>query len=130
MNIIVSFKYRRTKGLFIVLDTTKIDDVYSVFLIAEKKEMNSDSFVAITQEKSYYPTTDEITKVQSILTTEKDVTEVVTVPNYPSEKGILDIAVNDSSILLDGNTTKKVNILVTVTYPNSTIDYNIWKDYF
>lgn len=85
MNIIVSFKYGRTKGLFIVLDTTKIDDVYSVFLIAEKKEMNSDSFVAITQEKSYYPTTDEITKDQSILTTKKDVTEAVTVPNYSSE---------------------------------------------
>ncbi|PTK36714.1 Rib/alpha-like domain-containing protein, partial [Staphylococcus hominis] len=71
----------------------------------------------------YEPTTEDITKDYGTPTTDKEVTDAVTVPNYPSDKGTPTITVDDPSKLPDGNTPGTVEVPVTVTYPDDTQDH-------
>ncbi|PTK42441.1 YSIRK-type signal peptide-containing protein, partial [Staphylococcus hominis] len=71
----------------------------------------------------YEPTTEDITKDYGTPTTDKEVTDAVTVPNYPSDKGTPTITVDDPSKLPDGNTPGTVEVSVTVTYPDDTEDH-------
>ena len=106
-----------------VPNTAKAGDVYTVYLVSGGKDVGSDSFVVATQEKSYHPTTEEVTKEYGDPTTEDDVTGAVTIPDYPSDKEQPTITVDDPSTLPDGNTPGTVNVPVTVTYPDGTQDH-------
>ena len=119
---ITSFVDGENKGSFVVPDTAKPNDVYSVFLVSGGKDMSSDSFVVTTQEKSYHPETKDITKDYGTPTTEEDIIGAVTIPDYPSDKKRPDITVDDPSELPDGNTPGTVEVPVTVTYPDGTKD--------
>ncbi|MCI2921713.1 YSIRK-type signal peptide-containing protein, partial [Staphylococcus hominis] len=101
---ITSYTDGEQKGTFVVPNTAKAGDVYTVYLVSGGKDVGSDSFVVATQEKSYHPKTDEVTKDYGTPTTEKNVTDAVTIPDYPSEKGTPTITVDDPSRLPDGNT--------------------------
>ncbi|MGW9965368.1 YSIRK type signal peptide-containing protein, partial [Staphylococcus hominis] len=84
---ITSYTDGEQKGTFVVPNTAKAGDVYTVYLVSGGKDVGSDSFVVATQEKSYHPKTNEVTKDYGTPTTEEDVTGAVTIPDYPSEKG-------------------------------------------
>ena len=120
---ITSYTDGEQKGTFVVPNTAKAGDVYTVYLVSGGKDVGSDSFVVATQEKSYHPKTDEVTKDYGTPTTEKNVTDAVTIPDYPSEKDKPTITVDDPSTLPDGNTPGTVNVPVTVTYPDGTEDH-------
>ena len=120
---ITSYTDGEQKGTFVVPNTAKAGDVYTVYLVSGGKDVGSDSFVVATQEKSYHPKTDEVTKDYGTPTTEKNVTDAVTIPDYPSEKGTPTITVDDPSRLPDGNTPGTVDVPVTVTYPDGTEDH-------
>ncbi|WP_204194321.1 YSIRK-type signal peptide-containing protein, partial [Staphylococcus sp. GDY8P47P] len=120
---ITSYTDGEQKGTFVVPDTAKPGDVYTVYLVSGGKDVGSDSFVVATQEKSYHPETVEVIKDYGTPTTEDDVTGAVTIPDYPSEKGTPTIKVDDPSKLPDGNTPGTVNVPVTVTYPDGTEDH-------
>ncbi|WP_454312510.1 YSIRK-type signal peptide-containing protein, partial [Staphylococcus hominis] len=81
---ITSYTDGEQKGTFVVPNSAKAGDVYTVYLVSGGKDVGSDSFVVATQEKSYQPTTDEVTKDYGDPTTEGDITGAVTVPDYPS----------------------------------------------
>ncbi|WP_423228860.1 Rib/alpha-like domain-containing protein [Staphylococcus hominis] len=120
---ITSYTDGEQKGTFVVPNTAKAGDVYTVYLVSGGKDVGSDSFVVATQEKSYHPKTNEVTKDYGTPTTEEDVTGAVTIPDYPSEKGTPTITVDDPSTLPDGNTPGTVDVPVTVTYPDGTEDH-------
>ncbi|NKD53795.1 LPXTG cell wall anchor domain-containing protein, partial [Staphylococcus hominis] len=69
---------------------------------------------------AYEPETKDVTKDYGTPTTEKNVTDAVTIPDYPSDKGTPTITVDDPSTLPDGNTPGTVEVPVTVTYPDGT----------
>lgn len=71
----------------------------------------------------YEPTTEDITKDYGTPTTDKEVTDAVTVPGYPSDKKRPEITVDDPSKLPDGNTPGTVEVPVIVTYPDDTQDH-------
>ncbi|WP_179108327.1 YSIRK-type signal peptide-containing protein, partial [Staphylococcus hominis] len=56
---ITSYTDGEQKGTFVVPNSAKAGDVYTVYLVSGGKDVGSDSFVVATQEKSYQPTTDE-----------------------------------------------------------------------
>ncbi|WP_368865028.1 Rib/alpha-like domain-containing protein, partial [Staphylococcus hominis] len=120
---ITSYTDGEQKGTFVVPNTAKANDVYTVYLVSGGKDVGSDSFVVATQEKSYHPKTDDITKDYGTPTTEKNVTDAVTIPDYPSDKKRPEIKVDDPSTLPDGNTPGTVEVPVTVTYPDDTQDH-------
>ncbi|PNZ33499.1 adhesin, partial [Staphylococcus hominis subsp. hominis] len=67
---ITSYTDGEQKGTFVVPNSAKAGDVYTVYLVSGGKDVGSDSFVVATQEKSYQPTTDEVTKDYGDPTTE------------------------------------------------------------
>ena len=70
---------------------------------------------------TYQPTTGEITKPYGQATTEQEVKDKVTVPNFPKDKGTPTITV-DTSKLPNGQTSGEFQVPVTVTYPDKTTD--------
>ncbi|RIM81902.1 hypothetical protein BU107_14240 [Staphylococcus xylosus] len=64
-----------------------------------------------------------MTKDYCTRTTDKEVTDAVTVPNYPADKGKPTITVDDPSKLRVGNTPGTEEVPVTVTYPDDTEDH-------
>ncbi|WP_159081128.1 YSIRK-type signal peptide-containing protein [Staphylococcus hominis] len=62
---ITSYTDGEQKGTFVVPNSAKAGDVYTVYLVSGGKDVGSDSFVVATQEKSYQPTTDEDTNYHS-----------------------------------------------------------------
>ncbi|PNZ34842.1 Rib/alpha-like domain-containing protein, partial [Staphylococcus lutrae] len=56
-------------------------------------------------------------------TTAEDVVGTVTVPNYPTTGEQPKVTVDDSSTLPNGNTEGTVDVPVTVTYPDGTVDH-------
>ncbi|WP_275114556.1 Rib/alpha-like domain-containing protein [Staphylococcus simulans] len=71
---------------------------------------------------TYEPTTQPITKPYGQGTTEQEVKDKVTVPNFPADKGTPVVTVDDPTKLPDGNTHGVFDVPVTVTYPDKTID--------
>ncbi|MEJ7550153.1 Rib/alpha-like domain-containing protein, partial [Staphylococcus hominis] len=120
---ITSYTDGEQKGTFVVPNTAEAGDVYTVYLVSGGKDVGSDSFVVATQEKSYNPVANEVTKDYGTPTTEDDVTGAVTIPDYPSEKEAPTITVDDPSTLPDGNTPGTVEVPVTVTYPDGSQDH-------
>ncbi|MEN2033807.1 Rib/alpha-like domain-containing protein, partial [Staphylococcus hominis] len=119
---ITSYTDGEQKGTFVVPNTAKANDVYTVYLVSGGKDVGSDSFVVASQEKSYNPVAKEVTKEYGTPTTVEDVKGAVTIPDYPSEKGTPTITVDDPSTLPKGDVPGTVNVPVTVTYPDGTKD--------
>ncbi|MDQ7116461.1 Rib/alpha-like domain-containing protein, partial [Staphylococcus simulans] len=71
---------------------------------------------------TYEPTTQPITKPFGQGTTEQEVKDKVTVPNFPADKGTPVVTVDDPTKLPDGNTHGVFDVPVTVTYPDKTTD--------
>ncbi|WP_412518639.1 Rib/alpha-like domain-containing protein [Staphylococcus simulans] len=74
------------------------------------------------QKDKYEPTTGEITKPFGTPTTEQEVKDKVTVPNFPADKGTPVVTVDDPTKVPDGQTTGVFDVPVTVTYPDKTTD--------
>ncbi|WP_257243588.1 Rib/alpha-like domain-containing protein, partial [Staphylococcus sp. HMSC072B07] len=60
-------------------------------------------------------------------TTEQEVKDKVTVPNFPVDKGTPVVTVEDPTNLPDGNTHGVFDVPVTVTYPDGTKDHVVVK---
>ncbi|WML98658.1 Rib/alpha-like domain-containing protein, partial [Staphylococcus simulans] len=72
---------------------------------------------------TYEPTTQPITKPFGQGTTEQEVKDKVTVPNFPADKGTPIVTVDDSTKVPNGQTPGTFDVPVTVTYPDGTKDY-------
>ncbi|PNZ35243.1 Rib/alpha-like domain-containing protein, partial [Staphylococcus lutrae] len=73
--------------------------------------------------EQYEPTSATVNKAFGTPTTEQDVTGAVTIPYYPTDEEQPRITVDDSSTLPDGRTEGTVDVPVTVTYPDGTVDH-------
>ena len=72
---------------------------------------------------TYEPTIQPITKPFGQSTTEQEVKDKVTVPNFPVEKGTPTITVDNPAQIPNGQTPGTVDVPVTVTYPDGTKDH-------
>ncbi|WP_257213612.1 Rib/alpha-like domain-containing protein, partial [Staphylococcus piscifermentans] len=68
------------------------------------------------------PTTEPITKPYGQGTTEQEVKDKVTVPNFPKDGVQPKVVIDDPTKVPDGNTTGVFDVPVTVTYPDGTTD--------
>ncbi|WP_261676382.1 Rib/alpha-like domain-containing protein, partial [Staphylococcus sp. HMSC055C03] len=75
------------------------------------------------QKDKYEPTVQPITKPFGQGTTEQEVKDKVTVPDFPKEKGTPTVTVDNPAQIPNGQTPGTVDIPVTVTYPDGTKDY-------
>ncbi|RZI05731.1 YSIRK-type signal peptide-containing protein, partial [Staphylococcus condimenti] len=75
------------------------------------------------QNNSYEPTTYPVNNPNGTPTTEEQVKDNVTVPNYPTDGPQPQVTVDDPSSLPDGTTPGTVKVPVTVTYPDGTTDH-------
>ncbi|WP_158259633.1 Rib/alpha-like domain-containing protein [Staphylococcus simulans] len=89
----------------------KTTDIVNVKVTTEPKDSDT-----------YEPTTQPITKPFGQGTTEQEVKDKVTVPNFPVDKGTPVVTVDDPTKLPDGNTHGVFDVPVTVTYPDKTTD--------
>ena len=128
-NDITSYTDGETKGTFVVPDSAKAGDVYTVYLVSGGKDVGSDSFVVATQEKSYEPVTNGVTNKYGTPTTEGQVTSAVGSNKLPDGTIVNDfptgttIKVDNPNDLPDGKTSGTVEVPVTVTYPDGTKDH-------
>ncbi len=75
------------------------------------------------QADDYEPQVTDITKSYGEATTETDIKDAVTVPNYPKNAAEQPtITIDEGAELPDGNTLGEYSIPVTVTYPDGTKD--------
>ncbi|WP_257243829.1 Rib/alpha-like domain-containing protein, partial [Staphylococcus sp. HMSC078A12] len=56
-------------------------------------------------------------------TTEQEVKDKVTIPNFPADKGTPVVTVDDSTKVPNGQTPGEFDVPVTVTYPDGTKDH-------
>ncbi|MGV3065939.1 Rib/alpha-like domain-containing protein [Staphylococcus simulans] len=116
----------------ITVDTTKIPDgqtpgEFEVPVTVTYPDNTTDTVnVKVTvgpkDSDTYEPVTQPITKPYGQGTTEQEVKDKVTVPNFPNDKGTPVVTVDDPTKLPDGNTHGTFDVPVTVTYPDKTID--------
>ena len=119
---ITSIKDGETKGTFTVPSNVKDGDVYTAILIVADKEVAADSFVVkVTNAKTYEPTAKEVTKDYGTPVTPEDITNAITIPNYPSDGQPPKITFEDSQIP-NGNTSGTTEVNVTVEYPDGSTD--------
>ncbi|MHA6646984.1 Rib/alpha-like domain-containing protein [Aerococcus urinae] len=71
---------------------------------------------------TYTPTAGEVTKEHGQAPTEDEITNAVSVPDYPSEGDQPTVTVDDPSQLPDGQTPGTTEVPVTVTYPDGSED--------
>ncbi|MGV3174582.1 Rib/alpha-like domain-containing protein [Staphylococcus simulans] len=76
---------------------------------------------------TYEPTVKPIEKPFGQGTTEQEVKDKVTVPNYPADKGTPVVTVDDPTKVPNGQTPGTFEIPVTVTYPDGTKDHTTVK---
>ncbi|WP_257243900.1 Rib/alpha-like domain-containing protein, partial [Staphylococcus sp. HMSC057C08] len=116
----------------ITVDTTKIPDgqtpgEFEVPATVTYPDKTTDTVnVKVTvgpkDSDTYEPVTQSITKPYGQGTTEQEVKDKVTVPNFPADKGTPVVTVDDPTKLPDGNTHGVFDVPVTVTYPDKTTD--------
>ncbi|MBT2846548.1 YSIRK-type signal peptide-containing protein, partial [Staphylococcus coagulans] len=112
------------KGVFVVPETAVDGDVYTAYLVAGGNNVAADSFIVkITDERTYEPESNGVTKDYGTAVTTEDVIGSVTVPNYPEDKGDYTVAVDDPTQLPDGSQSGTTDVGVTVTYPDGTTDH-------
>ncbi|WP_281183368.1 Rib/alpha-like domain-containing protein, partial [Staphylococcus schleiferi] len=112
------------KGVLVVPETAKDGDVYTVYLVAGGNNVAADSFIVkITDERTYEPESNGVTKDYGTGVTTEDVINSVTVPNYPEDKGDYTVSVDNPEQLPNGNEAGTTNVGVTVTYPDGTTDH-------
>ncbi|RAA68289.1 YSIRK signal domain/LPXTG anchor domain surface protein, partial [Burkholderia multivorans] len=117
----------------ITVDTTKVPDgktsgEFEVPVTVTYPDKTTDTVnVKVTvgpkDSDTYEPTTQPITKPFGQGTTEQEVKDKVTVPNFPADKGTPVVTVDDPTKLPDGQTPGVFDVPVTVTYPDGTKDY-------
>ncbi|MDK8174999.1 Rib/alpha-like domain-containing protein, partial [Staphylococcus simulans] len=121
----------------ITVDTTKIPDgqtpgEFEVPATVTYPDKTTDTVnVKVTvgpkDSDTYEPVTQSITKPYGQGTTEQEVKDKVTVPNFPADKGTPVVTVDDPTKLPDGNTHGVFDVPVTVTYPDGTKDHVVVK---
>lgn len=79
--------------------------------------------VGESQATQYEPVTGPVNNSYGTPTTEEQVVAQVTVPNFPTTGDQPVITVDNPSSLPDGSTPGTVDVSVTVTYPDSTVDH-------
>ncbi|MBU5611125.1 Rib/alpha-like domain-containing protein [Aerococcus mictus] len=89
------------------------DKVNVPVTIAEPTEQDADK---------YEPTADTVTKEHGQETTEDDVKNAVSIPDFPAEGDQPTVTVDDPGQLPDGQTPGKTEVPVTVTYPDGSED--------
>ncbi|MHD0396602.1 Rib/alpha-like domain-containing protein [Staphylococcus simulans] len=72
---------------------------------------------------TYEPTVQPIEKPFGQGTTEQEVKDKVTVPNFPTDKGTPVVTVDDPTKIPNGQTPGEYDVPVTVTYPDGTKDH-------
>ncbi|MFD3243036.1 Rib/alpha-like domain-containing protein [Staphylococcus simulans] len=117
----------------ITVDTTKVPDgktsgEFEVPVTVTYPDKTTDTVnVKVTvgpkDSDTYGPTTQPITKPFGQGTTEQEVKDKVTVPNFPADKGTPIVTVDDSTKVPNGQTPGTFDVPVTVTYPDGTKDY-------
>ncbi|VED59213.1 Rib/alpha-like domain-containing protein [Staphylococcus simulans] len=117
----------------ITVDTTKVPDgktsgEFEVPVTVTYPDKTTDTVnVKVTvgpkDSDTYEPTTQPITKPFGQGTTEQEVKDKVTVPNFPADKGTPIVTVDDSTKVPNGQTPGTFDVPVTVTYPDGTKDY-------
>ncbi|PTJ48873.1 Rib/alpha-like domain-containing protein, partial [Staphylococcus simulans] len=117
----------------ITVDTTKVPDgktsgEFEVPVTVTYPDKTTDTVnVKVTvgpkDSDTYEPTTQPITKPFGQGTTEQEVKNKVTVPNFPADKGTPIVTVDDSTKVPNGQTPGTFDVPVTVTYPDGTKDY-------
>ncbi|WP_195958071.1 Rib/alpha-like domain-containing protein, partial [Enterococcus gallinarum] len=75
-----------------------------------------------TDADKYEPKAEPVEKPYGEATTEKDVTDAVTVPGYPTGGDQPEVTVDPGATLPDGTTPGTVEVPVTVTYPDGSKD--------
>ncbi|MCE4962239.1 Rib/alpha-like domain-containing protein [Staphylococcus chromogenes] len=79
--------------------------------------------VGESQATQYEPVTGPVNNSYGTPTTEEQVVAQVTVPNFPTTGDQPVITVDNPSSLPDGSTPGTVDVSVTVTYPDGTVDH-------
>ncbi|MEB7825546.1 Rib/alpha-like domain-containing protein, partial [Staphylococcus chromogenes] len=79
--------------------------------------------VGESQATQYEPVTGPVNNSYGTPTTEEQVIAQVTVPNFPTTGDQPVITVDNPSSLPDGSTPGTVDVAVTVTYPDGTVDH-------
>ncbi|MGV3144232.1 Rib/alpha-like domain-containing protein, partial [Staphylococcus simulans] len=121
----------------ITVDTTKVPDgktsgKFEVPVTVTYPDKTTDTVnVKVTvgpkDSDTYEPKFENITKPYGQGTTEQEVKDKVTVPNFPADKGTPVVTVDDPTKLPDGNTHGVFDVPVTVTYPDGTKDHVVVK---
>lgn len=116
-----SLKEGEDAATFEIPADAKDGDHYTAVLVVNDRDVSADSLtVKVTDAHTYEPEVTPITKDYGTPTTEDDVKNAVTVPDYPADKGTPTVTIDEGAQLPDGNTEGTVNVPVTVTYPDGT----------
>nr|WP_157662380.1 Rib/alpha-like domain-containing protein [Enterococcus faecalis] len=111
-------------AIFTVPSDIKKNTIYTVELVVNGVTVDADSFLARLAEDAdkYEPKVEPVEKPYGEATTEKDVTDAVTVPGYPTGGDQPEVTVDPGATLPDGTTPGTVEVPVTVTYPDGSKD--------
>ncbi|WP_368243975.1 Rib/alpha-like domain-containing protein, partial [Enterococcus gallinarum] len=111
-------------AMFTVPSDIKENTIYTVELVVNGVTVDADSFLARLAEDAdkYEPKAEPVEKPYGEATTEKDVTDAVTVPGYPTGGDQPEVTVDPGATLPDGTTPGTVEVPVTVTYPDGSKD--------
>ncbi|WP_213407160.1 Ig-like domain-containing protein [Staphylococcus pettenkoferi] len=119
-----SLKEGEDAATFEIPADAKDGDHYTAVLVVNDRDVSADSLtVKVTDAHTYEPEVTPITKDYGTPTTEDDVKNAVTVPDYPADKGTPTVTIDEGAQLPDGNTPGETNVPVTVTYPDGTKDH-------
>ncbi|MES9336849.1 Rib/alpha-like domain-containing protein, partial [Cutibacterium acnes] len=114
-----------SQAQFTIPDTAKDGDVYTAYLYEGNRIKDASSVVVKeTDARKYEPAEpEEIKKDYGQPTTEDDIKNAITVPDYDNSNGDYTISVDDPSQLPDGSEEGTTNVDVTVEYPDHTTDH-------
>ncbi|MCY1602935.1 Ig-like domain-containing protein [Staphylococcus pettenkoferi] len=100
-----SLKEGEDAGTFEIPADAKDGDHYTAVLVVNDRDVSADSLtVKVTDAHTYEPEVTPITKDYGTPTTEDDVKNAVTVPDYPADKGTPKVTIDEGAELPDGST--------------------------